>query len=517
MFKKILLLLSFIAFLQFGYAQQCGTYHKEDIQLITKRLLANKARVAKYGYSKSRETIYVPVIFHLVGKNDGKGRAKFGSILGQMNRLNRDYKDQNIQFFMAGKGTLQFVNLINSSKLYSDPGSTGGFSAMSLKKKKNLVNVYVCNVADTNSKIGITLGYYSPSNDWIVMRKDRTNSSSSTLSHEMGHFFSLLHPFSGWDAEIYDKGVHGNPVQEFSPSGNLNENQNRTGECKNCDKAGDYLCDTPPDYNFGLSWNGCSTYTAGTMDPCGVVVHPMENNYMAYFSGCAQYEFTPDQKAMIATDYADRAAHKKINTTVKPITHEEINEDVATKILTPEPNQKLNRYGNIDLTWEPVSGAIRYMVEIATRSDFSKDYELFYVENDNFKHFDELKPNKSYYWRVAAYNQMYSNIGTNKKYKFTTGAELVATNDIASVNFFKVAPNPSPTGTSLNLSLNTTQSFESNIQVFDIAGKLIMNTPFKFNVGYNNAVLPTQALNSGLYFIQIQTKDGTINEKIVIQ
>ena len=39
--------------------------------------------------------------------------------------------------------------------------------------------------------------------------------------------------------------------------------------------SGDFLCDTPADYNLGFGWNNCN-YTGGAMDPNGILLNPDE-------------------------------------------------------------------------------------------------------------------------------------------------------------------------------------------------------------------------------------------------
>ena len=165
------------------------------------------------------------------------------------------------------------------------------------------INIFICQNANTTGGIGTTLGYYDPQDDWLVLRKQEISYGSETIPHELGHYFDLLHPFNGWDSVAYDSNLHGNPVQQISPGSVPNENVVQTGGCNNCQTAGDYICDTPPDYNFGFGWPNCN-YTAQTMDPCGDVVDPMETNFMSYFLSCSEYEFTPDQVDLVHASYS---------------------------------------------------------------------------------------------------------------------------------------------------------------------------------------------------------------------
>ena len=61
---------------------------------------------------------------------------------------------------------------------------------MRLRQDNNSINVYVINNIESNGP-GQTLAYFDPQEDWLVSRKTEINGSSSTLAHEVGHFFSL--------------------------------------------------------------------------------------------------------------------------------------------------------------------------------------------------------------------------------------------------------------------------------------------------------------------------------------
>ena len=67
-----------------------------------------------------------------------------------------------------------------------------------------------------------------------------------------------------WSADI------GNPAPASSPGGIPTEKMDGS----NCETAGDYLCDTPPDYN-GFGWDDCD-YDGGAQDPMGVEIDPEE-------------------------------------------------------------------------------------------------------------------------------------------------------------------------------------------------------------------------------------------------
>ena len=51
----------------------------------------------------------------------------------------------------------------------------------------------------SSSTIGTVQGYYSSQGDYVIVRKEELIKGNNTLSHEIGHFFSLRHTFYGWE------------------------------------------------------------------------------------------------------------------------------------------------------------------------------------------------------------------------------------------------------------------------------------------------------------------------------
>jgi hypothetical protein len=103
-----------------------------------------------------------------------------------------------------------------------------------------------------------------------------------TIAHELGHYFSLDHPFA-------------NPGTEL-----VNES--------NCATAGDQVCDTPADpYVYGqaisnyIDANCLFTYTG--KDANGSYYDPDVSNIMSYYSPCICLKFTHDQYEKMAQYY----------------------------------------------------------------------------------------------------------------------------------------------------------------------------------------------------------------------
>lgn len=506
MFKKVLTLFT-LGLMTLGSANSqainfpCGT-SQEGLDAITERLHSNKEALRNNSV-EFRDVNWVPLKFHIVSKADGTGGVSEQKIYDQVCELNTTYSFINIQFY------LKPFNYINNSTMYSDHQGTSAL--MGFAEDNNAINVFVVQDAQTNSGIGTTLGYYSPSQDWLVMRIDEVGLFKKTLSHEIGHYFSLLHPFNGWDHEPYEEADHGNPVSAISPGGVPNEYQNGN----NCETAGDYVCDTPPDYNFGFGWNSCN-YTAGTMDPGGTVVDPMEINIMSYFLQCEanDYTFTEEQGDLMIADL-NSFQRNKIRSDYIP-SHAEIT-GIPTPI-SPINDEVTPGYNNIHFEWSAVDGASFYFLEISRLSSFSTNFErvtmIVYgtskIVNVNFD------ADKTYYWRVRALNEVSTCATYSVNGKFKTGTTTSA-NNITEVNDINIIPNPVSSNGTLQVRMNNADSFEGQISLVNITGQVVKQLPAQqFAAGENTYEIALGNESSGIYFLHITSKEGKITRKVVI-
>lgn len=493
------------------YAQfPCGIDH-DDIEEITVRLKEHKETIAKGFLSKrSGAIIYLPVKFHIISKTNGFGGVSEVFVLQQLDLLNENYQDQEIQFYIDNG-----FNYINNTGAFENPSSPAGNLALRQNRVNGRINIFIPRTAMTGGgSIGTTLGFYSPFRDWIVIRQQEVIRLTSTLTHELGHFLSLLHPHSGWDSVVYNPAEH-TPTPEFSPSGRETENEARSGNCKNCDDAGDFLCDTPPDYNFGFGWNDCD-YDRGTLDPCGELVDVQEGNYMSYFGDCNDYIFTPQQKQLMEVDVAARKADNSLFGNLAPDTVEPVEGDVVA--ISPTNGGLSPGSQSAFINWEPVEGATDYIFEY-NRSilGFATATRIFISGSQNEILINEpLIPNTEYQWRIYPYNQTSTGYGFSETFTFRTGS-LTSVSVIDEVNSFEIYPNLVSNQNEVMLDVNSNQSIALDIQLLDISGKLISQKSTTLVSGQNNIDLSVSNLNNGIYFVKLESKSGIITKKLIIQ
>jgi PKD repeat protein len=259
-----------------------------------------------------KAVLTIPVVFHVI-HNYGPENISKAQILEQMETLNADFRRQNsdtsktrsvfrdraadieIEFKLAKKdpngdctdGITRTVSELTN-------GADEKVKSLVRWDYKNYLNVWVVNyIGSKDLNGGVMAGYSrfpfqtSESEDGIVIdhrfvgstgTSNRTN-SGRTLTHEIGHWLGLLHPFQG--------GCGGS----------------------NCSTSGDRICDTPPvqdpSYGCPLVKNSCSNDSPDELDNV--------ENYMDYANGSCLNMFTAGQKAVMQY-YANNASFRGANT-----------------------------------------------------------------------------------------------------------------------------------------------------------------------------------------------------------
>ena len=466
-----------------------------------------------------RAVAYVPVWFHLVAKADGTGRLGMNKLLDMVCEWNRLYAVNNMemQFYIKG------INNIDNAALYDNPRSFAGSLAINSNKKGDGMNVFMLNSANDpaqpNAKI---LGYYDPSSDIFIVRNDEaTIGGAATIAHEAGHYFSLSHPFYGWETCPFkptaDVPCAPATVGCFGGGTYSVENVARSGIDKNCANAADGLCDTRPSYNLGFDFSGSNcNYVGLACDPKGVKIDPDESNIMDYFTGCA-LTFTAEQKAAVQRNYiqlASRAALRAGN--IAPT----ITTLGTTTLVSPAAGATTTNFNNFTLNWDAVAGATGYIVELAKVPTFA-DLRVMVATTNALNVNSTLLPGylvasgQNYFWRVKAFNSYVHCAAVTVRSNFVSGT-LNATNEIAGVSSFDVSPNPLSKTQPLNLNLTTETAFEARVKLYNIAGQLIRTEKHSFNVGFSTQAMSVSDLSTGLYMLSIESEKGVLNKKVVI-
>ncbi len=491
-----------------------------------------KTRAEFQNFVRPRVSInYVPVYFHLVSKSDGTGRVAEFRVLDMLCGWNKYYADNglSLQFYIKG------FNYINSDAAYNTPRALSGDAVIREAKQADGMNIFINGVAGATANDGV-LAYYtnksyntdpSYANDWIVMIKSEASLvSSSTIAHECGHFYSLLHPFNGWESKSFKATQSNACAGVYAADGTtLTERVSRDDRDKNCLSSGDFMCGTQADYAQGLGWNGGCTWSGIDKDPLCVPLNIDSKNIMSYFIGCAS-TFSDDQKAAIESNYANvsgraylRAGNKPQNTT--PLGNNVLNSPIG-KVTTPN-------YNNITLSWNATTGASSYILEISQYSSFDIDPRRFVVTSTSFvmnnSKFEAgyLVPNTQYFWRVRGFspyvtcpNTALTISGFSLTGQFTTGTTS-AVNQIPGVKSFSIQPNPSSASVGyVDIAVATENAFEATIKIIDMRGVVQSIQKERFYVGLNTIQAKTSNLTQGIYIIAVESENNVMNERLIV-
>ena len=497
---RICLAIHALFFAQLLSAQICGTPSGP----IMERLIENKRtlQITQRGAEK-----YIPITFHLVANAAGNGRVTEESILTQVATLNEQYDDQDITFY------IDRFNYFNNDAVYNEPAGNAATIQMRARRDNNSINVFITNNADSgNEGPGTVLAYYDPGEDWVVNRKDRIG-TGSTLGHELGHFFSLAHPHEGWNCKPYTIADYGNPVTvDFTlpcDSG-LGSREIELQDGSNCETTADRLCDTPPDYNMGFTFqSGCAPNNT-VRDKNNQLITPLAHNIMSYYSGCDSATFTQGQINLVNTDYF-KPQRAYIRTGLVPVL-----DPVPGPVsyISPINGEETPTSTDIRLDWEDSEGATHYLVVLARNASFTIDPERFVVEESELT-IDALVLGRTYHWKVWPYNQTITDAGFSATQNFVVG-EGVGVNDINEINEYVISPNPISNDEYSVLTLTTIDAFDASLKITDAAGHVLVQQSLVVPSGTSTHSLETDNLPSGIYFVMLHANSGTLVERLMI-
>ena len=484
--------------LQAQQINRCGT---PDSQEMIDRLIENKRHMNAHS-TADRDVDYIPVVYHLIADQQGNGRASLDDIRDMHCMLNEDYLSTGMQFFV------QEYKETNNNAIYNgayNQNTAGGI--MQIKKESGVVNIWVVNSAnDPNSGQGTTLAYYSPFYDWIVINKSYARGGDNTISHEMGHFFSLPHPFLGWE------GCDTPGNNQTAPTQTCNNDLVELQDGSNCETAGDMICDTAPDYNFGFGASGCE-FTGTVYDPNGDVVDPDELLHMGYFLNCdvSDYYFTNDQQSLMVADYnSPFRSYLQSNFTPTLITE-------SPDLLFPADDQQDVPFNSVELQWESVAGANTYLLEIDPVANLNSFFLQTFVVSGNSKVLTTLDANKTYHWRVRPMNSYQTCASLQSEaFSFRTNS-TTANNNIEQLNEWGVRPNPVRPGADLIVDIEATTGFNGLLKMTDITGREVRTRELRVQSGQQQLSLNTDGLQSGVYLVTLQTGDAVMTRRVVVR
>lgn len=507
MLSKIYILFAFMASLPFISAQNlhdCGVDHAMDTEN-KNRMLRNRD-----AYSLSdleairaqRSTIYIPTTIHICGNTAGAGFASPSNAFKMLCRLNADFADQNIQFY------LNDIRFVYNDAIFADAYNATTMNLMASYKVINNLNIF------TNANVSRPVaGYYSPSRDFVFIQNGSVSGNSATLTHEVGHFFTLPHTFYGWEGENAVTDYSNTPAPAFI-NGHPVEYVART----NCQNAGDGFCDTDADY---LSFRFNCPISLLVQDPSGAVITPNASFYMSYSSDACMSIFSQDQKDAMLSDIMNRSWLNLL----APANSDTLDASAITATFPPNMDTLFSQSStHLEFEWDTMS------IPGVTNWIFLLEQTIFGVSVANvFQEFvsgtnkvnvpvSNLINNRDYRWSVHPYNDGYTCANKSNYFYFKT-ATLTTIEEIennSSSLSFSIYPNPN-SGGNLQVSLQSEKAMAADLQIYAIDGRLLSQVPtLSLQGGVENFSIDVSMLGTGIYFVVLHTEKGVYRQKLVL-
>lgn len=277
-----------------NYAQElpCGVGDEPyESELIRQQAIA---QLKSADYLPLPTLTYVALKMHVFGNSDSTGYLNPIAINSALAKLNREYRNMNLQFYFSGTSFSLYPDTYFFNGLQTDTENENFHTTYGVS---NAINVYIQGTVYNN---GNTVGGYSfvgptaqPYNRMYLRAIQVDN--ERTFIHEMGHYFTLRHTFNNAASTTVANRELVTRTAEVPPRLSAN-----------CSTAGDFLCDTHADpYGNGNGGNisaNClytGTVTDANLDP----FTPHIKNYMGYHTSCAPFAFSPGQVARIQDGY----------------------------------------------------------------------------------------------------------------------------------------------------------------------------------------------------------------------
>ncbi|MCR9288391.1 MAG: T9SS type A sorting domain-containing protein [Bacteroidetes bacterium] len=515
MIKNLLLGLSILFFSLDLIAQNksdlapCGTIsYRSD-------WLKNYQRNPSQFQTENDTILYVPLTIHLVGSDAGTGYFGFDNLMDALCILNSDFEQANIHFFTEGD-----IRYIANSAWNTHSTVLDGAEMMFANNVDNTLNCYF--VSDPAGNCGYNLPYAG-----MAMSKSCSGASDHTWSHEMGHALSLPHPFLGWEGGISHDGSvphsYNNPAPEkvtynytfFKDTLILDTIIIDTTyvekiDGSNCTHAADGFCDTKPDYlNYRWSCDADSLSTVTQTDPNGVKFISDGKLIMSYSIDNCVDRFSFEQIGAMRANLLDEKANVLYNQ--MPI----VAPDGPPVALYPLNDDQVP-FEDITLEWEPVAGAAGYVGTVRRLFNNSSFIVEEFETTETSINIGDLSIGKEYSWEVTAYNNYHFCEDLSELQIFQT-ADVSGVGNIEGLTDFSVYPTLMKTSSTFTIYLNLDRAMDLKMRVYSVVGRVFFEQNLEGIGGLQTTSFDLPDLNSGVYFVGVESEFGRILERVIVQ
>lgn len=413
----------------------------------------------------------IPLSIHIVGDDNGQGYYNLNYLFTVLCQLNERYAPAGLYYYVQWP-----IDYIDNSSYYAH-NYQSGFQMMSGHNVPNTANVYF--VEDPSG----ACGYFSWGGDAVAIKISCALPNSTTLTHELGHYFGLPHTFNGWE----NGNIPSNPEKVTRTTG------------ANCSSTGDLFCDTDADY-LSDRWN--CPYTGNKTDQNGDSYHPDSSLYMSYSSDVCMSRFSDLQIGRMQDNLYNERPDLLLPT--KPV----LAPIDTVSFIYPSDTVYAN---NKTISWNKVTGAEYYYVTISLQNITLIKQEAFTADTTIPVSFN-IYPNVPYKVTVAPVNA-YNFCRLNKRsrsFSYSANAQPLDIEDQVSLAS-QIYPNPANDYIVITFSRPSSQP--STVQMSDINGRTVYETKSKAE----HVTIPTAGLADGLYLIRLVSAGRSSIQKLYIR
>jgi hypothetical protein len=224
--------------------------------------------------------ITLAITAHIIEKNNGTGGISESEILGAVENMNEKYASVNLRFEVCN------FNYIKKNRFYYF--NKNDEEKLTRNNVDSTINIYFVQKIFSSEEGNICgYTYYPTKNLNHIIMSNQCVGNTTTLPHEMGHYFGLYHTHEDkFGVEL----VNGS----------------------NCVSAGDLICDTPADPGLKFSnVNEDCEYIGLFLDPVKAIYNPPVDNIMSYSRKGCRASFTPMQADKMRQNYFIFKTHLK--------------------------------------------------------------------------------------------------------------------------------------------------------------------------------------------------------------
>jgi len=448
---------------------------------------------------RSTSSWNIPVQIFITLGPDGQKAVEVPNMLNAFCKLNTDFNHTGIQFY------IKRITYLDRPDYYDHTDIGAAVSMISAFRQEGAVNVFFVNTAVEQGICGYNVVDQNRHSIGMALSGSCTNSYNSNWAHEMGHYFSLPHTFNGWEGYIHD-------YREPAPL-SVNNVPVELADGSNCEVGGDGFCDTPADYLNGrwfCAEDGSSSFPQ--IDPMGANFRSDGTMIMSYAQDGCSNQFSERQiSAMQNYLLSQRKDHLMDAQDFAAIR----SRDIAPTY--PAMGDQVGASDRIRFEWDRIDGALGYILEISMLPTFAvlEKQEFVFTANHSVA---GLRKNRTYYWRVRAFNGRYTCPVYSETISFQLSGTTTSTREPVDLATISIGPNPLPAGQVLTMELVTTSSSTWDMSLHNTSGQEILRENRRLIAGDHSWKLSaTRELAPGLYLLRLQNATGLVTRKVVVR